>query len=221
MTREDLIKCNAVFDHVHGLGEFEVEEANRHIVNIGLSQCRNRHPSVGDLMEGVYYSTHEYRFGLVESVSRSGVIGVCYDPYVPFIYSSRTDVRLSVSGGPFTHAHMSCFELVADEEPRMFCAWGECGGCADGAFNFPAKVKRWRPRRWAGTHGTPIPSPTRLRGSKHFKGIRIGFGAEPGDKAEVQRMDGSWFETEYLGYAAATIQKLEHEIGKEVAHGIR
>ena len=62
MTREDLIKCNAVFDHVHGLGEFEVEEANRHIVNIGLSQCRNRHPSVGDLVEGVYYSTHEYRF---------------------------------------------------------------------------------------------------------------------------------------------------------------
>ena len=60
-----------------------------------------------------------------------------------------------------------------------------------------------------------------VTGSKHFKGIRIGFGAEPGDKAEVQRMDGSWFETEYLGYTAATIQKLEHEIGKEVTHGIR
>ncbi len=224
MTREDLIKCNAVFDHVHGLGEFEVEEANRHIVNIGLSQCRNRHPSVGDLVEGVYYSTHEYRFGLVESVSRSGVIGVCYDPYVPFIYSSRTDVRLSVSGGPFTHAHMSCFELVADEEPRMFCAWGECGGCADGAFNFPAKVKRWRlveaPKVGRDVWDTNTIT-YEVTGSKHFKGIRIGFGAEPGDKAEVQSMDGSWFETEYLGYTAATIQKLEHEIGKEVTHGIR
>lgn len=223
MTREDLIKCNTVFEHVHGLGEFEVEEANRHIVNIDLSQRRNRHPSVGDLVEGVYWNTHEYRFGLVEKVSTLGVVGVCYQPYVPFIYSTETDVRLSVSGGPFTHAYISCFELVADEEPRMFCAWGECGGCANGAFNFPAKVKRWRlveaPKVGRDVWDTNTIT-YEVTGSKYFKGIRIGFGAMPGDKAKVQHMDDSWFETEYLGYTAATIQKLEHEMGKEATHGL-
>lgn len=224
MTREDLLKCNAVFDSVHGLGEFEVKEANRHISNIGLNQSVNRTPSVGDLVEGVYYSTHEYRFGIVESVSRRGVVGVCYDPCVPFVYSDVFNISLSVSGGPFTHAHMSCFELVADEEPRFFKAWGECGRCGDGAFFFPAKVKRWRlveaPKvgRDVWDNNTITFDVT---GSKYFKGIRIGFGAMAGAKAEVQRIDGSWFKTEYLGYTAATIQKLEHEKRKEVTHGIR
>ncbi len=224
MTREDLLKCNVSFNAQHGLGDYEVMLANKHYANIELNQRRNRLPSVGDLVEGVYFSTHEYRFGLVVSISEMGVVGVCYDPYVPFIYSDKNDVRLSVSGGPFTHAHMSCFKLIANEEPRFFCDWGECGPCGGGAFNFPAKVKRWRlvesPLVGRDEWGTNTIT-YEVSGSKYFKGIRIGFSASPGDRAEVQRIDGSWFETEYLGYTAATIQKLEHEMRKEVTHGIR
>ena len=224
MTREDLLKCNVSFNAQHGLGDYEVMLANKHYANIELNQRRNRLPSVGDLVQGNYYSNHLYCFGIVVSVSNNGVVEVCYEPYVPFIISDKDGVSLSVSGGPFTHAHISCFEKVADEEERPFCDWGECGACAGGAFNFPAKVKRWRlvesPQVTRGMWDNNTIT-YEVTGSKHFKGIRITFGASPGDKAEVQRNDGSWFTTDYLGYTAATIQKLEHEMRKEVTHGIR
>ena len=216
ITIEGLLKCNASFDRKHGLGNYEVELAKEHISNIEESQRRHRKPSVGDLVEGVYFSTNEYRFGLVASVSGLGVVEVCYHPYVPFVCTNPGHISLSVSGGPFAHVHESCFELVAEEEPRMFCDWGECGACECGAFNFPAKVKRWRLVEsplvtrdvWDNNHITYD-----VTGSQYYKAIRIPYMARVGDKIDVQLKSGLWFESKYLGYTAATIQKLEHEKG--------
>lgn len=54
----------------------------------------------------------------------------------------------------------------------------------------PAKVKRWRlvEAQKVGRDVWDTNTITyEVTGSKHFKGIRIGFGAEPGDKAAKSR----------------------------------
>lgn len=215
MNLEELLKCNASFDHRHGLGNYELRLALMHITNINASQSRNSRPSVGDLVEGTYYSNTEYSFGIVVGVSKEGgVVEVCYHPYIPFIDSNTDGIRLSVSGGPFTHVHESCFELVKEKEPRLFCDWGECGACGGGAFNFPANVKRWKlveaPQVsrdvWENNHITYD-----ITESQFYKAIRIPYMAMPGDMIEIQQKNDVWIKSEYLGYTAATIQKLEHE----------
>lgn len=215
MNVGDLIKYNQAFNHQHGLTEKEVEIAEKHIAVINERQRARRLPQAGDLVEGVYWDKYPYSRGLIVIV-KNEVVEVCYQPYVPFISTGTGEIYLSVSGGPFTHAHISCFELVAESEERLFCDWGKCGPCANGAFGFPASVKRWKLTEnirigrddWSDKTIT-----YEIRGSKHFKAATVGIAAMAGETLKVQRIDGSWFTCEYLGGGVApTIQKLEYEI---------
>ena len=216
MTVEDLIKCNQSFHYKHGITEKELEIAEKHISVINHRQKARPLPQAGDLVAGTFWDSEPYNRGLIVKVENE-VAEVCYKPYIPFISTGSGNVMLSVSGGPFTHAHISCFELMNESEERLFCDWGSCGPCANGAFNFPAMVKKWKLTENIRTGRDNWGANTinyDIQGSKHFKSVIVGFGAPAGDKIKVQRIDGSWFEADHLGYVAASIQKLEAEVEK-------
>ena len=104
-------------------------------------------PHVGDMVIVEYYHGKHFDKGVIEKRYDQSldVLGVCYEPYTPFVVGRSIDdeAMLSVSGGPFTSAHKSMFEPCGETE-RMFCAFGHNGGCKDGAFNFFAKVRKWK-----------------------------------------------------------------------------
>lgn len=58
-------------------------------------------------------------------------------------------IGMSVSGGPFGNHKTEELVLVEENDEAMFCDWGNCGACKDGAVNFIAPVRRWRiPYEW-------------------------------------------------------------------------
>lgn len=146
MSRETFERINQSYHYQHGLSDGDYAKALRHIETIALNHRCVRTPQVGDLVEGAYYDGHHpYKYGLIEKVDEDGTIHICYQPYVPFIwFDEYMDLHLSVSGGPFGHHKTEELELIADEDERLFCDWGHCGACANGAIHFVAPVRRWR-----------------------------------------------------------------------------
>ena len=105
-------------------------------------------PFAGDTVEGVYYEGGEpFTNGVIESNPHCGKeLSVCARPYVPFVYyrdGERTDIGLSVSGGPFFGINSEDLEYVGPHT-RWFCDWGHDGRCAHGSVEFPVTVNRWR-----------------------------------------------------------------------------
>lgn len=145
VTKEDLIQLNPAYDSKYGVSDSDVAKANRLIKNIEKN-LRSRKPQVGDMVCGSYYrGTSDYDHGIIERRfwDSPDVVSVCYHPYVPFAAEREEEINLSVSGGPFTSANQCMFEFVGETE-RTFCDFGHCGPCAGGAFNFKARVKKWR-----------------------------------------------------------------------------
>ena len=103
-------------------------------------------PLPGDIVEGAYYNgSYPFKNGVIESTEGfKQPLSVCAEPYVPFIsLSSRDKINVSTSGGPFFGFLNEDLEYVGEDE-RLFCDWGHCGPCANGAIDFKAKVNRWR-----------------------------------------------------------------------------
>ena len=103
-------------------------------------------PLPGDIVEGAYYNgIYPFKNGVIESTEGfKQPLSVCAEPYVPFIsLSSRDKINVSTSGGPFFGFLNEDLEYVGEDE-RLFCDWGHCGPCANGAIDFKAKVNRWR-----------------------------------------------------------------------------
>lgn len=104
------------------------------------------HPVPGDIVEGAYYNgVHLFKNGLIETQKGwNKPISVCACPYTPFIHErGENEFALSVSGGPFFSFNPEDFEFIG-KDTRFFCDWGHCGGCANGAVRFTAKVNRWK-----------------------------------------------------------------------------
>lgn len=114
-----------------------------------LATERKKHSGVplpGDIVEGAYYDGEcPFKNGVIESVKGfKKPLSVCAKPYVPFISLGSDDkINVSTSGGPFFGFSNEDLEYVGEDE-RLFCDWGHCGACANGALDFKAKVNRWR-----------------------------------------------------------------------------
>lgn len=108
--------------------------------------CDTPEPLPGDIVEGAYYDGKcPFKNGVIESAKGfKKPLSVCAKPYVPFIsLGSHDKINVSTSGGPFFGFSNEDLEYVGNGE-RLFCDWGHCGACANGAIDFKAKVNRWR-----------------------------------------------------------------------------
>lgn len=146
MTREEFDRMNVRFQSAHGITDGDYEKAKYCIGMIDGCHKRTRIPQVGDIVEGAYYDgAYPYKYGLIEKINPDGTLGICYEPYIPFVYFDASGgLRVSVSGGPFGKHKVEELELVSEHGERTFCDWGHCGGCADGAIYFNAPVRRWK-----------------------------------------------------------------------------
>ena len=212
LTLEKLIEWNHDYQHNFGVTEKELEIAQSHIDVVDYWHRNVQTPQVGDMVCGTYYGVkHKYNEGLICKLE-NGVAEVCYNPYVPFVSQEFSKIRLSVSGGPFTHSHVCMFEKVEDDVVREFTDWGRHGAGASQAFYFPVTVRKWRlvePIQLGRDDWGADTITYDVEGSELFSKIEIKFACRAGDKVRVQRKNGKWFETEYLGYTKATIEFLE------------
>ena len=93
--------------------------ANRYVELIEQTRSEIT-PQTGDRL--IYLSRHGDYYGnaLIDSMDeKKGLLSICEQPYVPFVWQSADNIRLSVSGG------------------------GHCGSCAHGSVTFTAKVPQW------------------------------------------------------------------------------
>lgn len=151
MDRERIISINSRFLSSHVLKDEDFEMIETYISAISRNHERCKTPQVGDIVEGAYYDGRfPYSNGVIEKVYEDGHIDICYQPYIPFIWIAEDGfLAMSVSGGPFGVHKMEELVLVNENDEGVFCDWGNCGPCKDGAVDFIAPVRRWRiPYEW-------------------------------------------------------------------------
>lgn len=148
---KDLEAINVRYLSSHVITDFDLEMVSKYQGYISELHNNNNQPQVGDLVEGAYWDgAYPYQFGIIEKITDDGIY-ICYQPMIPFVYYDESEKRLSlsVSGGPFGYHKFEELELVANDDERLFCRFGSCGACANGAINFKAPVRRWRiPYKW-------------------------------------------------------------------------
>lgn len=148
---KDLEAINVRYLSSHVITDFDLEMVSKYQGYISELHNNNNQPQVGDLVEGAYWDgAYPYQFGIIEKITDDGIY-ICYQPMIPFVYYDESEKRLSlsVSGGPFGYHKFGELELVANDDERLFCRFGSCGACANGAINFKAPVRRWRiPYKW-------------------------------------------------------------------------
>lgn len=151
MNKDQFISINGRFLSSHVLKETDFEMAENRISVIRSNHETCHTPQGGDLVEGAYYDgKYPYINGIIERINEDGSLSICYEPYIPFVYvRDDLSIALSVSGGPFGNHKAEELVLVCEDDEAMFCDWGNCGACKDGAVNFIAPVRRWRiPYEW-------------------------------------------------------------------------
>lgn len=114
--------------------------ANRYVELIERTRSEIT-PQVGDRL--IYLSRYGDYYGnaLIDSMDED-LLSICERPYVPFVWQSADNIRLSVSGGAFHHVKTNDLKFIGWTE-GAFKDWGHCGACANGAVTFTAKVPQW------------------------------------------------------------------------------
>ena len=100
---ETLKTLNVLYDHEHWLTQEDVDMANRYVELIEQTRSEIT-PQTGDRL--IYLSRHGDYYGnaLIDSMDeKKGLLSICEQPYVPFVWQSADNIRLSVSGGAFHH----------------------------------------------------------------------------------------------------------------------
>ena len=106
--------------------------ANRYVELIEQTRSEIT-PQTGDRL--IYLSRHGDYYGnaLIDSMDeKKGLLSICEQPYVPFVWQSADNIRLSVSGGAFHHVKTDDLKFNGWTE-GAFKDWGHCGSCANGA----------------------------------------------------------------------------------------
>lgn len=112
--------------------------ANRYVELIEQTRSEIT-PQTGDRL--IYLSRHGDYYGnaLIDSMDeKKGLLSICEQPYVPFVWQSADNIRLSVSGGAFHHVKTDDLKFNGWTE-GAFKDWGHCGSCAHGSVTFTAK----------------------------------------------------------------------------------
>lgn len=149
---ETLRELNVSYDYEHGLTQTDVDMANNYVELIERTRSETT-PQVGDRL--VYISRHGDYYGhaLIEKKDKdSGLISVCEQPSIPFVWNDNGNIRLSVSGGAFHSINPQelKFQKWVD---GSFKDWGHCRACANGAVVFYAKVPMWFYSELSPTYG--------------------------------------------------------------------
>lgn len=145
MNIQELNEINMRYLQEH----YEITERDKSninkIIKIIENTRDNTQPKTGDIV--VFTSQHgEYYKNAIISNSFDGDdFEICKCPYTPF-FSSYEDltknIKISVSGGAFHTFNKNMFKYKGKKQ-RLFCDWGICGPCADGAIDFYATVNIW------------------------------------------------------------------------------
>lgn len=139
---ETLKTLNVLYDREHWLTQEDVDMANRYVELIERTRSETT-PQIGDRL--IYLSRHGDYYGnaLIDSMDeKKGLLSICEQPYVPFVWQSEDNIRLSVSGGAFHHVKTDDLKFNGWTE-GAFKDWGHCGSCAHGSVTFTAKVPQW------------------------------------------------------------------------------
>lgn len=141
-TLETLLPLNVSYDRDHGLTQADVDMVNDYVDSIESTRSKTK-PQVGDRLIYVdKYGTY-YDYALVESeVAEEGLLSICEQPYIPFVFRSENEIRLSVSGGAFHRINPADMKFVKWVD-GSFKDWGHCRACANGAVAFYARVPLW------------------------------------------------------------------------------
>ena len=139
---ETLKTLNVLYDREHRLTQEDVDMANRYVELIERTRLEIT-PQVGDRL--IYLSRYGDYYGnaLIDSMDeKKNLLSICEQPYVPFVWQSADNIRLSVSGGAFHHVKTDDLKFNGWTE-GAFKDWGHCRSCANGAVTFTARVPQW------------------------------------------------------------------------------
>lgn len=139
---ETLREWNVSYDHEHWLTQEDVDMANSYVQLIERTRSEVT-PQIGDRL--IYVSRHGDYYGnalIDDADTEQGLLSVCEQPYVPFVWKEEDCIRLSVSGGAFHHINSQEMKFLKWTE-GAFKDWGHCGACANGSVTFFAKVPLW------------------------------------------------------------------------------
>lgn len=145
MELKELLKINSRYLFSH----YEITENDLKMVNNLIKIIENtrdtKTPKTGDTIKLTTEFGDYYGNAIITGVWDNGDIEICECPYIPF-YGGYDELKnkifLSVSGGSFHTINRKLFKYKGKTE-RLFCDWGSCGACADGAINFYAPVNIW------------------------------------------------------------------------------
>lgn len=141
-TVDTLKPLNVLYDHEHWLTQQDVDMANNYVELIERTRSEKT-PQVGDRLIYVDRYGKYYGNALIEKREEtSGLIFICEEPYIPFVWEEYDGIGLSVSGGSFHHIAPRQLTFVRWTE-GAFKDWGNCGACANGAVAFTARVPLW------------------------------------------------------------------------------
>ncbi|HJB28111.1 MAG TPA: DUF4121 family protein [Candidatus Blautia faecavium] len=141
-TIETLSKINARFTNAHyKLTEPDVEMANQYVELIENSR-RKEKPMPGDIVRYTSkdgeYSSHAF----IEKIDENQAY-IAEHSSVYIWEGEESDIRFSISGGPFYSIPLDKITYSGEQEEKRFWHFGHCGACADGGIDFYANVNVW------------------------------------------------------------------------------
>ncbi len=138
ITKQEIITLSKTYNHIHKVLDYDFQKANR--LQKALEN-RNQVPTPGDIIicKG---PTITYKNGHLNTEPEN-YSSICVQPYIPFISCNKDgEISFSTSGGYWLSTETEMLVYKGKQE-KIFKSWGHCGGCGDGAFNFPATVNVW------------------------------------------------------------------------------
>lgn len=150
---ETLVSLNSLPDNYHhimkhGISQKDVDDLNMTIALIESSR-RKETPIKGDIIECSAPGDGKIRYpqGHLEQSIETEFASICTRGYAPFVYVSEDwmDFSFVTSGGYWLREReLEMYEYIIGEYPKVFCKWGSCGPCHNGAIYFRANVNVWR-----------------------------------------------------------------------------
>lgn len=142
VSKEDLKRIQGYY--AYDITDYEVNIANKYIELMKKERENTSIPVVGDILQYTDKYGRYYGFAHIDEVSTDDKeVYICEGAYVPFINISREGkICCCTSGGAWHYLDYTKFKKIGTHKKR-FCDWGNCGACADGAFDFIVEVNVW------------------------------------------------------------------------------
>jgi len=129
----------------YGISQVDLESINWSIYILENSRSREL-PIKGDIIQLSAPGDGKIRYmnGHLDRPIETEYASICTQGSAPFVFIRGDDFSFSKSGGYWTREQEREMYEYIGREHKVFCQWGECGMCADGAIYFHASVNVWR-----------------------------------------------------------------------------